>query len=99
MKKILILTTGCMIMLACNNQKTDSDTKAAATADSSTAKPQPPAEFADAKYVEMGKATLGAFEKGDVDAWLKDFADNSVFLWSSGDSLAGKSAITDYWKN
>jgi hypothetical protein len=51
MKKLFILTSGCMIMLACNNQqKTDSDTKAAsATTDSSTAKPQPPAEFADAK--------------------------------------------------
>ena len=101
MRKIFILISGCMLMLACNNQqKTDSDTKAAsATTDSSTAKPQQQAEFADAKYVEMGKATLGAFEKGDVDAWLKDFADNAVFLWSSGDSLAGKQAITDYWKN
>lgn len=101
MKKILILAAGCMIMLACSNQqKTDSGTKAAgATTDSSATKPQPPAEFADTKYVEMGKATLGAFEKGDVDAWLKDFTDNAVFLWSSGDSLAGKPAITDYWKN
>jgi hypothetical protein len=101
MKKTLILISGCMIMLACNNQqKSDSDAKVAeATSDSSTAKTQPPAEFADAKYVEMGKATLGAFEKGDVDAWLKDFADNAVFQWSAGDSLAGKPAISNYWKN
>jgi hypothetical protein len=100
MKKIFILTSGCMIMLACNNQqKTDSDTKASATTDSSAAKPQPPAEFADAKYVDMGKRNLAAFENGDVDGWLSDFADNAVFLWSAGDSLAGKKAITDYWKN
>jgi len=101
MKKILILTSGCMIMLACSNQqKTDSDTKAAsATTDSSTAKPQAPAEFADAKYVDMGKRNLSAFEKGDVDGWLADFSDNAVFLWSAGDSLAGKAAITNYWKN
>ncbi|TMI81527.1 MAG: nuclear transport factor 2 family protein [Bacteroidetes bacterium] len=100
MKKILILTSGCMIMLACNNQqKTDADTKsAAATTDSSTTKTQPQSEFADPKYTDMGKRMLTQFESGDVDGWANNFADNAVYLWSAGDSLAGKKAITDYWK-
>lgn len=99
MKKILILTSGCMIMLACNNQqKSDTETKAGATTtDSSTAKPA--SEFADAKYVDMGKRMLAQFESGDVDGWVNNFADNAVYQWSAGDSLAGKKAITDYWKN
>src|SRR5215470_17564440 len=98
MKKTLIFFSGCMIMLACNNQqKTDAGTKAAATTDSATTKPQ--SEFADAKYTEMGKQMLAQFEGGDVDAWSNNFADNAVYRWSSGDSLAGKKAIADYWKN
>ena len=87
-----------MIVLACNNQqKTDRDTKMASATDSTGTKKQ--AEFADAKYVDMGKASLSAFEKGDVDSWMSGFADNAVYLWSSGDSLVGKKAIADYWKN
>jgi hypothetical protein len=98
MRKIFILASAGFILLACNNSKTEADSKMSSeTADSSSAKQQ--AEFADAKYVEMGKTTLSAFEKGDIDAWLNGFADNAVYAWSAGDSLAGKNAIADYWKN
>jgi hypothetical protein len=93
-----MITSSCITMLACNNQqKTDADTKAASTTtDSSTTKPQ--SEFADAKYTEMGKQMLAQFESDDVDAWVNNFADNAVYLWSAGDSLVGKKAIADYWK-
>jgi hypothetical protein len=98
MKKILIIASGCFILLACNNeQKTDADTKMASTTDSSAAKPQ--SEFADAKYTELGKQQLSKFESGDIDAWVNGFADDAVYAWSAGDSLAGKKAISDYWKN
>jgi hypothetical protein len=30
---------------------------------------------------------------------MEAFADNAVYVWSSGDSLNGKKAITDYWKD
>jgi hypothetical protein len=87
------------LMLACNNQqKTDADTKtASASADSSSAKPQQ-AEFADAKYADMGKALLAQFENGNIDEWSKVFAGNAVWTWSAGDSLAGKEKIVEYWK-
>ena len=98
MKKILIFAAGCILLLACNNEKkTDSDTEKMSSADSSTKKQQ--AEFADAKYTDWGKNNLSAFEKGDIDTWMNSFADNAVYLWSAGDSLAGKKAIADYWKN
>jgi ketosteroid isomerase-like protein len=54
-------------------------------------------EFADAKYAERGKS-LRRFNKGDMDAWMAEFADNAVY-WNSGDSLVGKPAIDKYWRN
>ena len=30
---------------------------------------------------------------------MSDFSDNAVFVWSAGDSLAGKEAIGNYWKD
>jgi hypothetical protein len=99
MKKFLIIASGLLILLACNNeQKNSSDTKMASDASDSSAKKQQ-AEFADSKYADMGKASLAKFETGDVDGWLSDFADNAVYSWSSGDSIVGKKAITDYWKD
>ena len=98
MKKILIFTSGCIILLACNNAQTDTEPKVASgMKDSSTVKQQ--SEFADPKYSDLGKTALSAFEKGDIDGWLSNFADNAVYFWSSGDSLAGKTAIANYWKN
>lgn len=96
MKKILILAAGCMILFACNNEKTESGSTTTAT--DSSAKQQP-AEFADAKYVEWGKQQSAKFTSGDIDGWLTSFADNAVYSWSSGDSLAGKAKIAEYWKN
>jgi hypothetical protein len=36
-------------------------------------------EFADAKYAERGKS-LDDLTKGDMDAWMAEFADNAVLL-------------------
>ncbi len=58
-----------------------------------------PAEFADPKYMQVGKKALDGLADGDIDNFLKDYADNAVFLWNSGDSVAGKPAIYDYWKD
>lgn len=57
-----------------------------------------PAEFADAKYSAIGKSGLAGLSSGDIDGWMNSFADNAVYVWNNGDSVAGKPAITDYWK-
>jgi len=62
-------------------------------------KPTPDVEFADAKYTEIGKKAIAALAAGDIDSWLSAYADNARYLWSAGDSLVGKQAIHDYWKN
>ena len=82
MKQLLISICALFLILLCNNSMAQ----------------QAPAEFADAKYAEIGKKGIAALSSGDVDGWLAGYADNAVYLWNNGDSLAGKAAITEYWK-
>jgi hypothetical protein len=100
MKKFLSLATGCCILLACNNNPSESST--AETKDTlSTAKQTqvPQSEFADARYTDLGKNALQQLAAGDVNAWLDGYADNAIYRWSSGDSLVGKTAIANYWRD
>jgi len=100
MKKIFSLAVGCCILLACNNSKPAEPTTTAST-DTATAekKPPPPSEFADPKYIEMGKKNLAQLSSGDVDGWMTAYSDSARFNWSGGDSLVGKTAIANYWKD
>lgn len=98
MRNFLVLASVSFILLACNNeQKPASETAAASSADSSSEKKA--AEFADARYTDLGKKQLVDFESGDIDAWMSIFSDSARYYWSGGDSLIGKPAIAAYWKN
>ena len=100
MKKLFSLAAGCCILLSCNNQPAPESTKTETTAvTAADAQPSAPkdVEFADTKYMDIGKAGLAAIAKGDVAGWLSGYADNAVYIWSAGDSLAGLPAITKYW--
>jgi hypothetical protein len=63
-----------------------------------TTKTTAPAEFADPKYVDIGKQLMSQFESGNIDGYMSAFADNAVYHWNNGDSIAGKAAISDFWK-
>jgi len=99
MKKLILIAAGCVFLFSCNNEKKDE--KAATTTDSTVAKTEPaaqaPAEFADAKYGAIAKSGLAKLSSGDVAGWMNDFADDAVYQWNNGDSLAGKKAISEYW--
>ncbi len=98
MKKSWLGLFGLLAVMACNSgdSKTEGTTEAAAAPESKT---PPQSEFADAKYTEIGKKSIAALQAGDVDGFTASLADNAVYMWSSGDSLVGKKAIVDYWKN
>jgi hypothetical protein len=96
MKRIFIIIFCSGTLLACNNSKTETDNSM--VKDASDTKPQQ-VEFADAKYTDIGKQMMQKFESGDIESYVNMFADNAVYSWSSGDSLAGKKAILDYWKD
>lgn len=97
MRKIIFGFLLSGILLACNNSKTESDQNM--VKGDSTNKGTPQSEFADAKYTELGKQMMQKFEGNDIDAWGSMFSDNAVYSWSAGDSLVGRKAIVDYWKN
>jgi hypothetical protein len=98
MKKAIALVFVTTFFFACSNQP--SENKPATNMDSAAVGPakQQPAEFADPKYSEVGKNGLAALSSGAIDTWMNSFADNAVYLWNNGDSLAGKAAISAYWK-
>lgn len=99
MKKLLSWVAGCCLLLSCNNKPAESNTSTTKDTLSTTAATgTQQAEFADARYVEMGKKALAQFASGDIDGWMNNYADTAMYRWSSGDSLAGKAAISSYWK-
>ena len=55
-------------------------------------------EIGDTKFSDIAKKHLGYLERGDIDAWMTDFADSAIYRWNNFDSLTGKAAITEYWK-
>ena len=98
MKKTIAMASAIFMFIACSSPKTDD--KATVTNDSAVAAPAkpPPTEIGDPKYVDIGKSGNAALSSGNIDAWIGSFADNAVYIWNNGDSLAGKPAITAYWK-
>ncbi len=97
MKKMILWALCSILFAACNDTKPPEakmDDKPAVTAEPKMA----PAEFADAKYAEMAGKSIAALSAGDVDGFVAGYADNAVYMFNNGDSLAGKAAITEYWK-
>ena len=86
-----------MALIAGCNNKPETAVEAPVAAATTDAKPAP-AEFADPKYVEIGKKGLANLSSGDIDTWIGSYADNAVYAWNNGDSLDGKAAIGTYWK-
>jgi len=97
MKNLFFLL--CIVMgttwMSCAPKASD-EAPAEAAADTTKAAPAP-VEFADPKYTEIGRKALAALSAGDVEAWAANYADNAVYRWNNGDSLAGKKAVYDYW--
>jgi hypothetical protein len=83
MKNVFYAMIFGFALIACKQPKQEQQQEAQPAVE---AKPQP-AEFADPKYMAIGKEGIAAFASGD----------NAVYNWSGGDSLVGKKAISDYW--
>lgn len=92
------MSVACLLLHACANDSKNETGTTATAAGENTEKKKPPIEITDEKYMDMGRKMTAQFSSGDIDGWLSNYADNAVFQWSSGDSLAGKEAISKYWK-
>jgi hypothetical protein len=96
MKKLMVGLFISASIIACNNDK-PAEQKEETAAVPVTETKTLPAEFADPKYTEMGKNALAALSKGDIAGWMNGYAENAVYQFNSGDSIVGKTAITNYW--
>ena len=98
MKKVFTWLVCSALLVACNSDsKTTESAEAKPGADAAAATPGD-FELGDTKLVDIAKKHLAYLESGDIDSWMDQFADNAVYRWNNFDSLAGKAAITDYWK-
>jgi hypothetical protein len=97
MKKLFGLLVCYALLSSCNdNSKAAGDGKANTSTDEASGSKD--YEFADTKFVDLAKKHVVYLESGDIDGWMTNFADNAIYRWNNFDSLAGKAAITDYWK-
>lgn len=96
MRNILLGTILLIMAAACQNEA-EKATEPVIAGEST--KTPPPVEFADQKFIDIGKKAWDQFASGDIDGWASNFTDNAIYRWSSGDSLAGKAAILKYWKD
>ena len=81
-----------MILFSCNTAQ-----QAEVTEDQTGTKEVAPVEFADAKYIDIGKSGLMALSASDIPKYMESYADDAVIRWNNGDSIVGKAAITEYW--
>ncbi len=57
-----------------------------------------PMEFSGTQFRDKAKEGLMSLSNKDFDGFIKDFSENAVYRFSYGDSIAGKEAIFNYWK-
>lgn len=95
MKKLIFIAFTIVLFLGCKKEAPAEPTAPTATDEPAA---EQPAEFADAKYTEIGKKHMAALASGDVDGWMADYADNAKYYWNGGDSLVGKAAIDKFWR-
>lgn len=95
MKKLFLCVLVVSLFVSCKKETATES----GTAPTVAAETDAPLAFADAKYTAMGKESLAALSKGDMDTWMANYADNAKYYWNSGDSLVGKPAIDAYWRD
>lgn len=91
MKNLTLVLIACALLGACSQPKPEPEAPAAEV------KPAP-LEIGEAKFIDISKQSLKDLASGNVDGFVNVLADDAKFVWNYGDSLVGKAAIADYWK-
>ena len=98
MKKILLGVFISVFLLACNNEKKESNASTDESTTVSDSDKKNADELLDISEGDVVKNSVIAFSKGDVEAMAANYADTILYLWSGGDSLRGKKAVQDYYR-
>ena len=95
MKKLFLFVLCASLFVGCKKEAVVESAESTTEVGTTLA----PVELADAKYTAIGKKTLKDLSKGDMDAWMSNYADNAKYYWNRGDSLVGKPAIDKFWRD
>jgi ketosteroid isomerase-like protein len=96
MKKLLYCALALPLIWSCNSPKKEEPVK---TETPTEAVAQRPIDFADERFSNICKDGLMKLGNGDVDGYLSNFAEDAIYRWNNGDSLAGKSEIAKFWND
>lgn len=99
MKKIIGFFVCSVLLFSCNDETKTAESSSAKTSNEMASAEMKNYEFGDDKFKQIGKKGLADLASGDIDGWMSSYADNALYRWNGGDSLAGKAAISAYWKN
>jgi ketosteroid isomerase-like protein len=94
MKKLLIAAFSAALVYGCGNANQPVEMAVETMTSEESSKP---VELGDTLLIETGKAMFRAMTEGNVGQFLAFFADDAVYGFNSGDSLAGKVAISEFW--
>jgi len=97
MKKILFGAFISVFLISCADKAEENTTPATTTAVADDTK-KGGDEVLPMSETDGIKKSLTAFSNGDIDGMTADYADTVFMLWSSMDTLRGKTAIQDYYK-
>ena len=98
MKKMLFWVASCLLFYACQNNAADKTATTSAADSVKPAAPPAPVEIADSSFNAVGQKALDNFAKGDFDAFISVYTDNSHLDFANGDSVVGKANILKFWK-
>lgn len=101
MQKLFLAFLAAGLLLSCKNEKEEAEKNASENASmvKSAATVAPQAEMGDKLYADMGAQMLRNLAEGKMEEWAAGYADDAKYYWCGGDSLIGKAAIVDYWRN
>lgn len=83
-----------ILLASCTNPETAEPAMVKAAATNATRD----IEMGDQRLAHAVKQMNEDFQKGNMEAWLRRYTEDAVFVFSCGDSLVGREAIAQYWK-
>ena len=97
MKTQIAIALLVLSVWSCNSPRTEDSKKETSAETPAVVVSQTPVEFADEKFSESCKDAMMKLSSGDVNGFTSLYADDAVYRWNNGDSIAGKPAIVKYW--
>jgi ketosteroid isomerase-like protein len=94
MKKLFLAAWAISVFWACSTP----ESKPATSAEPVATK-KPPVEYGDTALVELCKKSFTSLVAGDVDGFTANLGDSAIYHFNNFDSLVGKAAITNFWKD